>query len=183
MASGTLSMPLIAVPHSTQKARQKLQKLSVCRISEKLLRFAISSHVPHIRSPKVPPMTTTPASVAAFAPSPLAAAPAAPTPADALADAARIILPHLERGQRIDGPRRSQPRRPLQRQPTHRLMPHESSFPISIAVNASMGRAPRCDKIRLSGVRRRRRLGLEDRLRFLRAAIVGKGACSDARAD
>jgi predicted RNA methylase len=47
-------------------------------------------------------MTTNPASTAAFAAAPLPVAPPAPATADALAHAARIILPHLERGQRVD---------------------------------------------------------------------------------
>ena len=49
-------------------------------------------------------MTTNPASTAAFAAAPLPVAPPAPATADALAHAARIILPHLERGQRVDAP-------------------------------------------------------------------------------
>ena len=49
-------------------------------------------------------MTTKPASTAAFAAAPLPVAPPAPAPAAALAHAARIILPHLERGQRVDAP-------------------------------------------------------------------------------
>jgi predicted RNA methylase len=49
-------------------------------------------------------MTTNPASMAAFAAAPLPVAPPAPAPAAALAHAARIILPHLERGQRVDAP-------------------------------------------------------------------------------
>ena len=49
-------------------------------------------------------MTTNPASTAAFAAAPLPVAPPAPAPADALAHAARIILPRLERGQRVDAP-------------------------------------------------------------------------------
>jgi predicted RNA methylase len=49
-------------------------------------------------------MTTNPASMAAFAAAPLPVAPPAPATADALAHAARIILPHLERGQRVDAP-------------------------------------------------------------------------------
>jgi hypothetical protein len=49
-------------------------------------------------------MTTYPASTAAFAAAPLPLAPPAPATADALAHAARIILPHLERGQRVDAP-------------------------------------------------------------------------------
>ena len=49
-------------------------------------------------------MTTNPASSAAFAAAPLPVAPPAPATADALAHAARIILPHLERGQRVDAP-------------------------------------------------------------------------------
>jgi len=49
-------------------------------------------------------MTTNPASTAAFAAVPLPVAPPAPATADALAHAARIILPHLERGQRVDAP-------------------------------------------------------------------------------
>ena len=49
-------------------------------------------------------MTTNPACTAAFAAAPLPVAPPAPATADALAHAARIILPHLERGQRVDAP-------------------------------------------------------------------------------
>ncbi|WP_026607582.1 strawberry notch-like NTP hydrolase domain-containing protein [Methylocapsa acidiphila] len=49
-------------------------------------------------------MTTNPASTAAFAAAPLPVAPPAPATADALAHAARIILPHLERGQCVDAP-------------------------------------------------------------------------------
>jgi len=49
-------------------------------------------------------MTTNPASTAAFAAAPLPVAPSAPATADALAHAARIILPHLERGQRVEAP-------------------------------------------------------------------------------
>jgi len=49
-------------------------------------------------------MTTNPASTAAFATAPRPVAPPAPVAADALAHAARIILPHLERGQRVDAP-------------------------------------------------------------------------------
>ncbi|MEJ0094079.1 MAG: strawberry notch family protein [Methylocella sp.] len=49
-------------------------------------------------------MTTNPASAAAFAAAPLPVAPPAPRTVDALAHAARIILPHLERGQRVDAP-------------------------------------------------------------------------------
>ena len=55
-------------------------------------------------SPEVPFMTTNSASTAAFAAAPLPVAPPAPATADALAHAARIILPHLERGQRVDAP-------------------------------------------------------------------------------
>jgi hypothetical protein len=47
-------------------------------------------------------MTTNPASVAVFAAVPPAVAPPIPAAADALAHAARIILPVLERGQRVD---------------------------------------------------------------------------------
>ena len=50
-------------------------------------------------------MTTNPASTAAFAATPLPVAPPAPAAADALAHAAQIILPHLERGQRVDAPK------------------------------------------------------------------------------
>ena len=56
------------------------------------------------RSPEVPSMTNTAASSAAFAAAPLPAAPTAPATTDALVHAARIILPHLERGQRVDAP-------------------------------------------------------------------------------
>ena len=49
-------------------------------------------------------MATNPASAAAFAAAPLPLATPAPATADALAHAARIILPHLERGQRVDAP-------------------------------------------------------------------------------
>ena len=49
-------------------------------------------------------MTKNPVSAAAFAASPLPLAPAAPATADAMVRAARIILPHLERGQHIDAP-------------------------------------------------------------------------------
>jgi predicted RNA methylase len=49
-------------------------------------------------------MTTNPATTAAFAAAPLPVAPPAQAAADALAHAARIILPHLERGQRVDAP-------------------------------------------------------------------------------
>ncbi len=49
-------------------------------------------------------MKKTAAYSAAFAAAPLPVAPAAPATADALAHAARIILPHLERGQRVDAP-------------------------------------------------------------------------------
>jgi hypothetical protein len=49
-------------------------------------------------------MTTNPTSTAAFAAAPLPLAPPAPAPAAALAHAARVILPHLERGQRVDAP-------------------------------------------------------------------------------
>jgi predicted RNA methylase len=49
-------------------------------------------------------MTTNPASTAAFAAATRPVAPAAPAAADALAHAARIILPHLERGQRVEAP-------------------------------------------------------------------------------
>jgi hypothetical protein len=49
-------------------------------------------------------MTTNPASTAAFAAAPLPAAPLVPAAADALVHAARMILPHLERGQRVDAP-------------------------------------------------------------------------------
>ncbi len=47
-------------------------------------------------------MTKTPACSAALAAAPVPVAPAAPAAADALVHAARIILPHLERGQRVD---------------------------------------------------------------------------------
>ncbi len=49
-------------------------------------------------------MTMNSASAAAFAAAPLPVVPAGPSTADALAHAARIILPHLERGQRVDAP-------------------------------------------------------------------------------
>ena len=49
-------------------------------------------------------MTTNPASTAAFAAAPLPVAPPAPATADAQVHAARMILPHLERGQRVDAP-------------------------------------------------------------------------------
>jgi hypothetical protein len=49
-------------------------------------------------------MTTNPASTAAFAAAPFPVAPPAPATADALAHAARMILPHLERGQLVDAP-------------------------------------------------------------------------------
>jgi predicted RNA methylase len=49
-------------------------------------------------------MTTNPASTAAFAAVPLPLAPLVPAAADALVHAARMILPHLERGQRVDAP-------------------------------------------------------------------------------
>ena len=49
-------------------------------------------------------MTMNPASTAAFAAAPLPLAPPPPATADALAHAARIILPHLESGQRVDAP-------------------------------------------------------------------------------
>ena len=49
-------------------------------------------------------MTMKPASTAAFAAAPSPGAPPAPATADALAYAARMILPHLERGQRVDAP-------------------------------------------------------------------------------
>src|SRR5208282_1827925 len=55
-------------------------------------------------SPEVPFMTTNPASTAAFTAAPLPVAPPAPAAVDALAHAAQIILPHLERGQRVDAP-------------------------------------------------------------------------------
>src|SRR5208282_4286603 len=55
-------------------------------------------------SPEVPFMTTNPASTAAFAAAPFPVAPPVPAIADALAHAARIIFPHLERGQRVDAP-------------------------------------------------------------------------------
>jgi predicted RNA methylase len=49
-------------------------------------------------------MTNTAAYSAALAAAPLPAAPTAPATTDALVHAARIILPHLERGQRVDAP-------------------------------------------------------------------------------
>ena len=49
-------------------------------------------------------MTNTAVSSAAFAAAPLPTAPTAPETNDALVHAARIILPHLERGQRVDAP-------------------------------------------------------------------------------
>jgi predicted RNA methylase len=49
-------------------------------------------------------MTNTAVYSAAFAAEPLPAAPTAPATTDALVHAARIILPHLERGQRVDAP-------------------------------------------------------------------------------
>ena len=49
-------------------------------------------------------MTNTAAYSAAFAAAPFPVAPAAPATADALVHAAQIILPHLERGQRVDAP-------------------------------------------------------------------------------
>ena len=49
-------------------------------------------------------MTTNPAYSAALAAAPIPVAPLAPATADTLAHAARIILPHLERGQRVDAP-------------------------------------------------------------------------------
>ena len=49
-------------------------------------------------------MTNTAAYSTAFAAEPLPAAPTAPETTDALVHAARIILPHLERGQRVDAP-------------------------------------------------------------------------------
>ena len=49
-------------------------------------------------------MTTNPAYSAVFAAAALPVAPPAPAAADALAHAARIILPNLERGQRVDRP-------------------------------------------------------------------------------
>ena len=49
-------------------------------------------------------MTNTAAYSAAFAAAPLPVAPTAPATTDALVHAARIILPHLERGQRVDAP-------------------------------------------------------------------------------
>ena len=55
-------------------------------------------------SPEVPFMTTNPASTAGFAAAPLTVAPLVPAAADTLAHAARMILPHLERGQRVDAP-------------------------------------------------------------------------------
>ncbi|WP_288048384.1 strawberry notch-like NTP hydrolase domain-containing protein [Acidiphilium sp.] len=49
-------------------------------------------------------MTNTAVSSAAFAAAPLPVGPTAPATTDALVHAARIILPHLERGQRVDAP-------------------------------------------------------------------------------
>ncbi|MGH6852076.1 MAG: strawberry notch-like NTP hydrolase domain-containing protein, partial [Methylocella sp.] len=49
-------------------------------------------------------MTNTAAYSATLAAAPLPAAPSAPVTTDALVRAARIILPHLERGQRVDAP-------------------------------------------------------------------------------
>jgi predicted RNA methylase len=49
-------------------------------------------------------MTNTTASSAALAAAPLPVGPTAPATTDALVHAARIILPHLERGQRVDAP-------------------------------------------------------------------------------
>ncbi|MGH6990723.1 MAG: methylase, partial [Stellaceae bacterium] len=49
-------------------------------------------------------MTNTAAYSTAFAAAPLPVAPTAPATTDALVHAARIILPHLERGQRVDAP-------------------------------------------------------------------------------
>ncbi len=49
-------------------------------------------------------MTPTSASVAALAAAPLSTAPASVTKADAIARAAQCLLPHLERGQRMDAP-------------------------------------------------------------------------------
>ncbi len=49
-------------------------------------------------------MTTNPASTAAFAAAPLPIAPLVPAAADALVHAARMIFPHLQRGQRVDAP-------------------------------------------------------------------------------
>jgi len=49
-------------------------------------------------------MTTKPASTAVFAAVPLPVVPPAPAVETALVHAARLILPHLERGQRVDAP-------------------------------------------------------------------------------
>ena len=54
------------------------------------------------RSPEVPSMTTVSATAAAHAAAPFSATPANTAPAAGIAEAARLLLPDLERGRRID---------------------------------------------------------------------------------